>query len=82
MPDWIGPSSDNPMGGGYNAIFIPLGETRTLSEIPPEEAIDVGYREPNFCALVTFLRARSMNRQNFIPATAVRTPASKQPTAL
>jgi non-canonical purine NTP pyrophosphatase (RdgB/HAM1 family) len=58
MPDWVGPSADSPLGGGYNAIFIPWGDTRALSEIPPEEAIGVGYREPNFCALIAFLHRR------------------------
>src|SRR5574341_1054619 len=23
MPDWVGPSANSPLGGGYNAIFIP-----------------------------------------------------------
>ncbi len=58
VPDWVGPSPDAPLGGGYNAIFIPWGETRALSEIPPKEAIEVSYREPNFCALITFLQKR------------------------
>lgn len=58
MPDWVGPTSDNPLGGGFNAIFIPWGESRTMAEIPPEEAVSVGYREPNFCALIAFLRTR------------------------
>lgn len=52
LPDWIAPTPDNPLGGGYNAIFVPVGETRTLAEIPPEEALVWGYREPNFIALV------------------------------
>jgi hypothetical protein len=56
MPDWVGPSAGSPLGGGYNAILIPWGETRALSEIPPDEAIEIGYREPNFCALIAFLR--------------------------
>lgn len=59
MPEWVAPSPENPLGGGYNAIFIPRGDTRTLSEIPPREALLVGYREPNFCALIKFLRERA-----------------------
>jgi len=63
MPEWVGPSLEHPLGGGYNAIFIPLGEARTLAEIPPQEAISSGYREPNFCALLAFLRARPIRRR-------------------
>lgn len=59
MPEWISPSPENPLGGGFNAIFIPRGDTRTFSEIPPREALLVGYREPNFCALIKFLRERA-----------------------
>jgi len=62
MPDWIGPSPENPLGGGYNAIFIPQGDTRTLAEVRPTESIKMGYREPNFCALVYFLMARSRSQ--------------------
>ncbi len=58
MPDWVGPSPGNPLGGGYNAIFVPKGNTRTLSEIGPEEGMHWGYREPNFAALLTFLKER------------------------
>ncbi|MBN1934355.1 MAG: non-canonical purine NTP pyrophosphatase [Anaerolineae bacterium] len=52
LPNWIAPTPDNPLGGGYNAIFVPVGETRTLAEIQPVEAVDWGYREPNFIALL------------------------------
>ena len=62
MPDWVGPTPENPLGGGYNAIFIPRGDTRTLAEIPPKEAMLIGYREPNFCALIKFLRDRAVKR--------------------
>jgi XTP/dITP diphosphohydrolase len=55
MPDWIAPTSGNASGGGYNAVFIPAGETRTLAEIPPPEAMRWGYREPNFAALLAAL---------------------------
>lgn len=61
MPDWVGPSPDNPLGGGYNAIFVPRGNTRTLAEIAPDEAMHWGYREPNFAALLTFLKEREWN---------------------
>jgi XTP/dITP diphosphohydrolase len=56
MPSWVAPQPDLPDGGGYNAVFIPLGETRTLAEIPPVEGLQLGYREPNFRAAVDFLR--------------------------
>jgi XTP/dITP diphosphohydrolase len=52
MPEWIAPIEGNASGGGYNAIFVPDGEIRTLAEIPPVEALDLGYREPNFTALL------------------------------
>jgi XTP/dITP diphosphohydrolase len=52
LPDWIAPTWDNPYGGGYNSVFVPQGEVRTLAEIPPGEALHVGYREPNFAALI------------------------------
>ena len=55
MPDWIALSEDNAFGGGYNAIFCPAGESRTLAEIPPQEAVWWGYREPNFVALLCAL---------------------------
>jgi XTP/dITP diphosphohydrolase len=57
LPDWIGPTREDPYGGGYNCIFVPQGEVRTLAEIPPREALDVGYREPNFAALLEALGA-------------------------
>lgn len=44
FPDWVGPGS-TPFGGGYSSIFIPEGETRTLGEIAPQEALQIGYRE-------------------------------------
>ncbi len=43
------------MGGGYNAIFAAAGETRTLAEIPPDEALRLGYREPLFHAFLSWL---------------------------
>jgi XTP/dITP diphosphohydrolase len=52
LPEWIAPTEGNASGGGYNAVFVPDGETRTLAEIPPVEALDLGYREPNFAALL------------------------------
>ncbi len=60
MPDWVGPSADNALAGGYNAIFIPRGERRTLAEIPPQEALFCGYREPNFCALLRFIQCKEV----------------------
>lgn len=58
LPDWIAPTPENPLGGGYNAIFRPAGLHYTLAEIPPLAALVVGYREPNFLALLDFLMAR------------------------
>jgi inosine/xanthosine triphosphate pyrophosphatase family protein len=55
LPAWVAPSPEQPLGGGYNAIFVPEGQTRTLAEIPPDEAMSLGYREPNFRALLRFL---------------------------
>jgi XTP/dITP diphosphohydrolase len=55
LPDWIAPSPAAPLGGGYNAIFIPAGETRTLAQIPPAEALDIGYREPLFYAALLYM---------------------------
>jgi len=55
MPTWIAPTADDPLGGGYNAIFIPEGLGVTLAEVPPATAVAIGYREPNFCALVRFV---------------------------
>jgi len=55
LPDWIAPTEKSVYGGGYNAIFVPNGEARTLAEIPPVEALDWGYREPNFVALLRAL---------------------------
>jgi XTP/dITP diphosphohydrolase len=62
MPEWIGPSPENPLGGGYNAIFIPYGDTRTLAELRPSEGLQFGYREPNFCALVAFLWGKAARK--------------------
>lgn len=50
-PDWVGPGSVI-FGGGYNAIFIPDGAEKTLAEISPEEAMDIGYREHTFSAIL------------------------------
>lgn len=56
FPDWISPQED-PMGGGYNAIFIPEGYDKTLAEISPEEATPWSYREKNFFDVLTYLMA-------------------------
>jgi len=50
-PIWIGPTF-HEFGGGYNSIFIPEGETRTLAEMTAEEGIIFGYREKNFKKLL------------------------------
>ncbi len=53
-PDWIGPTN-HPMGGGFNAIFIPHGLTRTLAQTTAQEGMRWGYREKNFKDLLEFL---------------------------
>jgi non-canonical purine NTP pyrophosphatase (RdgB/HAM1 family) len=60
LPEWIAPSESYPMGGGYNAIFIPNGSGFSLAEMAPDAAMVWGYREPNFCALLDFLRMRGL----------------------
>jgi len=55
LPDWIAPSPAAPLGGGYNAIFVPAGETRTLAQIPPAEGLYWGYREPLFYAALRWV---------------------------
>jgi XTP/dITP diphosphohydrolase len=57
LPMWIGPSPEAPLGGGYNAIFVPAGETRTLAQIPAEEGLAAGYREPLFYAALVHMLA-------------------------
>jgi len=59
LPEWVAPTAQNPLGGGFNAIFIPETESRTLAEIPAYEAMIVGYREPNFSAALNFMLARA-----------------------
>ncbi len=55
LPSWISPSSEKPFDGGFNAIFIPKNETRTLAQIPPEEAIPWSYRERTFTDVLSVL---------------------------
>ena len=55
LPDWIAPAPTAPLGGGFNAIFIPAGESQTLAEIPPDEGLMLGYREPLFFALLKWV---------------------------
>ena len=47
-PSWVAPSEPGGPGGGYNAIFVPDGQERTLAEIAPSEALGWSYRERNF----------------------------------
>lgn len=54
LPHWIAPGS-SPWGGGYNAIFIPDGHTKTLAEITGEAALDFGYREVTLGAILKHL---------------------------
>jgi inosine/xanthosine triphosphate pyrophosphatase family protein len=62
MPEWVGPSASNPLGGGFNAIFIPAHERRTLAQIPADEALIRGYREPNFSAALHFIQSKFARR--------------------
>ena len=55
MPDWVAPTPESPLGGGFNAVFCLQGERRTLAEIPPQEGLHKGYREPLFYALLGWL---------------------------
>jgi len=55
FPGWIAPTAEDPFGGGFNAIFIPDGEMRTLAEISPEEALPWSYREKPFLEILKFL---------------------------
>lgn len=59
FPHWIAPSPAQPLGGGYNAIFIPNGWNKTLAEIGPAEAISRSYREKNFVDAIRFILNRS-----------------------
>ncbi|MFB6225519.1 MAG: non-canonical purine NTP pyrophosphatase, partial [Candidatus Paceibacteria bacterium] len=52
QPAWIAPQPDDLFGGGFNAIFIPEGASRTLAQIPPEEAIPWSYREYTFSTML------------------------------
>lgn len=55
FPDWIAPTADNSFGGGYNAIFLPNGWSKTLAEINPAEAIPWSYRERNFIDVLNYI---------------------------
>lgn len=52
---YASPTKENPLGGGFSAIMIPNGETRTLSEMSQVELLDHGYRDPNFRAVVEYI---------------------------
>jgi XTP/dITP diphosphohydrolase len=62
-PHWVSPSLDSPLGGGYNAVFIPRGHDKTLAQLSPEEGIWHGYREPPFAALLSFLSRGSWEKE-------------------
>ena len=58
-PIWVGPSLV-PWGGGYNTLFIPRGETKTLAEFTAGEGLEKGYREKNFSSLFAFLSGKEV----------------------
>jgi len=58
-PEWVGPSPGKPLGGGFNSIFVPVGQRQTLAETSAQRALHAGYREPNFCGLLYFVRSRA-----------------------
>ncbi len=60
-PDWVGPT-DHIYGGGFNAVFIPENETRTLAEMTKEEGLTRGYREPNFKQILLFLTQHELSQ--------------------
>ncbi len=61
-PDWVGPSTEYPLGGGYNAIFCPDHGGRTMAQISAVDGLILGYREPNFSAALAFVQARAAFR--------------------
>jgi non-canonical purine NTP pyrophosphatase (RdgB/HAM1 family) len=56
-PDWIGPS-EQPFGGGFNAVFLLPESGRTLADFSAKEGIACGYREPNFKAILRYIFAK------------------------
>lgn len=58
---WVSPrdGKSSSQGGGYNAIFIPSGDSRTLAEISPEELLEKGYRELSFRDFLLWYREQS-----------------------
>ncbi len=54
-PDWVAPTKSNPFGGGFSAVFIPNGNTRSLADMSKEEVLQFGYRDPNFKHILEYL---------------------------
>ncbi len=54
-PDWVSPLHSPLFGGGYSAIFMPDGHNKTLAEISPEDALNIGYREKNFVDIIRYI---------------------------
>jgi len=53
-PGLVGPT-EYPFGGGYNAIFIRNDTGKTIADNTAKEGLTLGYREPNFYALLKYL---------------------------
>lgn len=47
-------------GFGYDPIFVPLGDTRTMAELTPQEKDAISHRGKAFRALIPALRARAV----------------------
>ena len=54
----IGPSERGEKGFGYDALFVPSGETRTFAEMRAPEKNEISHRGRALRAFVAFLRDR------------------------
>ncbi len=55
FPIWIAPNKNNESGGGYNSIFVPYGQDKTLAEINPVDSIELSYRDKNFISVIKYI---------------------------
>ena len=72
LPSWVAPSEAGGPGGGYNAVFVPDGESRTLAEVPPLEALHWSYRERNFEQALLWLRSVGNGDESLSPLPKFR----------